>query len=107
MKKGEVAPRNEPSVLSKRVYLMNLPYDTYPYEVENLCKTFVPIDRVVIARDPNGLARGYAFVFVQNANDVETLIDYVDGRHIRGRQLRAKRSLGGAALKKELAENNK
>ena len=31
---------------------MNLPYDTYPHEIENLCKEFAPVDQVVIARDP-------------------------------------------------------
>lgn len=62
--KGEVAPRRETSQLSKRVYLMNLPYDASVREIEDLCKEFAPIDKVAVPRDPNGLARGYAFVFV-------------------------------------------
>ena len=49
-----------------------------------------------------GYSRGYAFVYVQNPSDVQKLIDYVDGRHIRSRQLRAKTSLGGEALKQAL-----
>ena len=50
--KGQQSERKETTQLAKRVYLMNLPYDVYPSEIENLCKEFVPIDRVVIARDP-------------------------------------------------------
>jgi hypothetical protein len=38
---GEVMERNRPDLLKKRVYLMNLPYDAYPHEIENLCKEFV------------------------------------------------------------------
>mmetsp|Transcript_1777 Transcript_1777/g.2314 ORF Transcript_1777/g.2314 Transcript_1777/m.2314 type:complete len:186 (-) Transcript_1777:103-660(-) len=85
LKKGEVAPRNEPEVLAKRVQLMNLPFDCYDWEVKNLCKTFVPIQKVVMVRNNQGLATGFAFVFVEKASDMQTLIDYVDGRHIRGR----------------------
>ena len=40
-----------------------------------------------------GLSKGYAFVFLENEADVPKAIDYVDGRHINGRQLRAKTSL--------------
>ena len=46
---------------------MNLPYDAYPHEIEALCKEFAPVDQVLIPRDPNGLARGYAFVYLKNA----------------------------------------
>ena len=88
--------RNQPDLLKKRVYLMNIPYDAYTHEIENLCKEFVKVNRVVIPRDPNGLARGYAFVYLDNQKDVQTLIDYVDGRHLRSRQIRAKSSLGEA-----------
>jgi len=86
-------------MLARRVYLMNLPYDAYPHEVEALCKEFAPVKEVVIPRDPNGLPRGYAFVYLKNASDVKKVIEYVDGRHLRSRQVRAKTSLGGEALK--------
>lgn len=61
---GEVAPRMKPELLARRVYLMNLPYDAYLHEIEALCREFVPIDKVVVPRDPEGLARGYAFVYL-------------------------------------------
>ena len=92
--KNETSSRNEANLLSRRVYLMNIPYDTHVKEVENLCKEFVSIDKIVLPRDPSGLARGYAFVYVKDEKEVQTLIDYVDGRHIRSRQVRAKGSLG-------------
>ena len=89
LKKGEVHDRVEPGLLNRRVYLMNLTYDASIREIETLCKEFAPIDKVIVPRDPNGLARGYAFVYLQSAKDVEKLIDFVDGRHIRSRQVRA------------------
>lgn len=43
-----------------------------------------------------GLSRGFAFVYLQKASDVANVIDYVDGRHLNGRQVRAKASLVGS-----------
>jgi|TARA_B110000305_G_C19260336_1_gene549194 RNA recognition motif-containing protein len=70
LEKGETSERVEPSLLARRVYLMNLPYDAHHKEIEKLCSEFTPIDNVVLPRDPNGLARGYAFVFVKKAEHV-------------------------------------
>lgn len=83
--KGENSTRNEASLLGRRVYLMNIPYDTHEREIESLCKEFVTIEKIVLPRDPAGLARGYAFVYVKDAKAVQQLIDFVDGRHIRSR----------------------
>lgn len=55
----------------------------------------------------NGLARGYAFVYLEKASDVQAVIDYVDGRHLRSRQVRAKTSLGGDALAQVLKQDKK
>ncbi len=46
---------------------------------------FAEVDKVDVARDKAGLARGYAFVYLKNAADVEKVIEYSDGRHIRSR----------------------
>lgn len=94
------SPRNDPKLLSRRVYLMNVPYDAHKTEIQGLIQEFAPVDKVVIPFDPQGLARGYAFVYLKNAADVQKVIDFVDGRHIRSRQIRAKSSLGGEALAK-------
>ena len=61
---GEKSNRADPKDLAKRVYLMNLPYDAHPNEIERLCREFAPIDKIVIPRDPKGLVRGYAFVYL-------------------------------------------
>lgn len=42
----------------------------------------------------NGRTKGYAFVYLKDAKDAEKVIEYVDGRHIRSRQVRVKRQLG-------------
>ena len=46
---------------------------------------FAPVDKVVIPRDRAGLTRGYAFVYLENERDVDKVIDYVDGRHLKNR----------------------
>jgi len=43
---------------------MNLPYDAHVKEIQALCQEFAPIDKVVVPRDQNGLAAGYAFVYL-------------------------------------------
>jgi len=62
--KGAQSDRKDSSLLKRRVYLMNIPYDTHMKELEVLCKEFAKVDKIVIPRDPNGLARGYAFVYL-------------------------------------------
>lgn len=103
IEQGEESSRKDTSLLARRVYLMNIPYDAHYTEIERLVKEFAPIDEVVVPRDPEGWSRGYAFVYLKNASDVQKVIEYVDGRHIRSRQIRAKTSLGGAALEKVLS----
>jgi len=51
---------------------MNVPYDATLKEIENLVRPHAPngIEDIQVARDKNGLARGYAFVFVKNPKDV-------------------------------------
>ena len=80
-------------MLARRVYLMNVSYSTSNSEIESFVNEFAPVDQVVIPRDKSGLARGFAFVYLKDAKDVTKVIDYVDGRHLGGRQLRAKNSL--------------
>jgi hypothetical protein len=51
---------------------MNVPYDATLKELENLVRPHAAdgIEDIQVARDKNGLARGYAFVFVNNPKDV-------------------------------------
>ena len=74
---------------------MNVPYDATIKELENLVRPHAPsgVEDVVVARDKAGLAKGYAFVFLKDPKDVDKVVEYVDGRHIRNRQIRAMSSL--------------
>lgn len=87
--------RKQISLLKCRVYLMNVPYDATLRELEELLQPHAPggIKEVSVARDRNGLAKGYAFAFVNDPKDVARVVEYVDGRHIRNRQIRAMSSL--------------
>ena len=72
-------------MLDRRVYLMNLPYDASLDELDKLVSQFAEVDYVQIPRDKRGLPRGNAYVFLKNKDDVDKVIEYVDGRHIRSR----------------------
>ena len=85
--------RNNENMLARRVYLKNVSYSTSNAEIESFVNEFAPVDQVVVPRNKSGLARGFAFVYLKDANDVSKVIDYVDGRHLGGRQLRAMTSL--------------
>ena len=43
--------RRAPSMLARRVYLMNLPYEATNREIEDLVSEFAAVDQVVIPRD--------------------------------------------------------
>lgn len=45
-------------------------------------------------------------MYLEDAADVDKVIDYVDGRHLQGRQVRAKRALGGDDSKVDKNEND-
>ena len=90
---SEKRPRNQQSLLARRVYLMNIPYDTTHGELESLVSEFALVENIVVPRDKSGLARGFAFVYLKKEQDVDRVIDYVDGRHIRSRQIRAKKAI--------------
>ena len=90
--------KNEGSIkkeglLARRLYLMNVPYDASSAELEAFVSEFVPVEMAVIPRDRGGLAHGYAFVYLQNASDMDRALEYCDGRHLRSRQIRAKRNI--------------
>lgn len=72
---------------------MNIPYDTSISELEKLVSEFAEVDHIKIPRDRSGYTRGFAYIFLKNVEDVDKVIEYVDGRHMRQRQIRAKKSL--------------
>lgn len=49
-KKGETQ-RKDHGLLQRRIYLMNMPYDATPKEIEGLVKEFAEVEEVVIPRD--------------------------------------------------------
>lgn len=77
--------RKDSSLLARRVYLMNVPYDATLKELDSLISEFAEVDNIVVPRDKSGLARGFAFAYMKKASDVDKVIEYVDGRHLRSR----------------------
>ena len=90
--KGEERPRLAESLLARRLYLMNVPYDATIQELTDFVGRFARVEKVEVVRDRAGLARGFAFAYLQRPEDVGKVIEYADGRHIRNRQIRVSRS---------------
>lgn len=67
-----------------------MPYDIVQDEIYSLVREFADIDEVVIPRNSKGMTHGYCFVYLKDEKDVEKTINMVDGRHIRGRELRVR-----------------
>lgn len=65
--KGDHSPRLDANLLARRVYLMNVPYDAHVTEIYRLVSDFAEVDKVVVPRDPKGLARGYCFVYLKKS----------------------------------------
>jgi RNA recognition motif-containing protein len=82
---GEEKFRVNPGLLARRLYLKNVPYDATIAELEKFVGEFVEVEQAVVPRDKAGLARGYAFVYLEKAEDLDKAVEYVDGRHIRSR----------------------
>mmetsp|Transcript_13185 Transcript_13185/g.20539 ORF Transcript_13185/g.20539 Transcript_13185/m.20539 type:complete len:147 (+) Transcript_13185:205-645(+) len=111
-KKGQsaitVAPFEEKNeskkagLFNRRVYLTNLNGDVTEFELRQLCQEIAPVDQVHVARDVNGQSKGYAFIFMKNAKDVKSLVNFVQGREIDGQEIVAKSSLGGAQFNKTM-----
>ena len=74
--------------MSRRIYIKNLAYDTSIQDLRKLVTQFAPVDSIVIPRDAAHLPRGFAYVFLKSEADVDKVIDYIDGRHLKQRQLR-------------------
>ena len=45
------SPRNESSLLARRVYLMNVPYDATLKELESVISEFAEVEQIVVPRD--------------------------------------------------------
>jgi RNA recognition motif-containing protein len=84
-KKGDQKPRQDLDLLKRRLYLMNIPYDTTRRELVRLVKEFIDFDDIVIPRNKDGYTSGYAFIYLKNVSDMDKAIDFIDGRHIRSR----------------------
>jgi RNA recognition motif-containing protein len=49
--KHDQRSRQAESLLSRRIYLMNVPYDARMEELDELVSKFAPVDQVVVPRD--------------------------------------------------------
>ena len=49
--KEDQKPRKESTMINRRVYLMNVPYDATIGELEELVSKFAPVEQVVVPRD--------------------------------------------------------
>ncbi len=63
--------------------MVNLSKNVTKSEIEHLVKKYAEFDDIVVPKDRLGVNRGYAFVYLKKAEDVERIIDSIDGKRIR------------------------
>ncbi|KAL7576054.1 hypothetical protein ACA910_000839 [Epithemia clementina (nom. ined.)] len=80
------------------VFLGNLPFDITEAEVSELCSPYGTVSLTTIPKNrESGLPRGFAFVDMSSAKELQAVVDNVDGTQFRGRSLRANISEKGGS----------
>jgi RNA recognition motif-containing protein len=75
-------------VMSTKLYVGNLPYETSESDLQSLFEASGPVANVNIIRDrATGQARGFAFVEMGDAESARRAISELDRREFGGRNL--------------------
>lgn len=71
------------------LYVGNLPFDCNPAELEQLLsdRGFVAVRRIHLPMDPEGRARGFGFVALENADTARRAVEQLQDLSVRGRRL--------------------
>lgn len=90
---GVLPQRNaeDPSILARRIYITNVAYGATEEDIQEIAAEAAEIERVAIPKDREGRARGYAFVYVKNVDDVQKVVDQLQGKRIMSREVQAKK----------------
>lgn len=78
-------PRPQRSAFS--VFIGNLPFVVLQEELEELVSSKVDTQRVAIVKDETGKSKGFAFADVRCEEDVDTLVNALDGYELQGRNI--------------------
>jgi RNA recognition motif-containing protein len=93
-----VAESREDIVLTKKLYVGNLPFATTEGELRTLFEQYGPVDRVSVITDrETGRPRGFAFVEMAEVASAESATRGLDGHSISGRALRVNEATDRAA----------
>ncbi|KAA8492765.1 29 kDa ribonucleoprotein A, chloroplastic [Porphyridium purpureum] len=79
--------RGGPRFSQHTVFLGNLPFSADEAQLEDLCRGKASVTSVKVMRDEEGKARGFAFVNVSTADDIDKLIAALQGVQMNGRDL--------------------
>ena len=63
--------------------MVNLSKNVTKSEIEHFVKEYAEFDDIVVPKDRLGANRGYAFVYLKKTEDVDRIIDSIDGKRIR------------------------
>jgi cold-inducible RNA-binding protein len=76
------------SIMSTKLYVGNLPYQTTEADLQTLFEASGPVASVSIMRDrATGQARGFAFVEMSDSEGAQRAIKELDSREYAGRNL--------------------
>ncbi|OZJ02190.1 hypothetical protein BZG36_05493 [Bifiguratus adelaidae] len=85
---GLLDQRANPAMLSRRLFVSNLPYSTQWQELKDLFRNAGNIQRADIAQGADGRSKGFATVLFATAADAMRALAIYDGFNFQGRRLR-------------------
>ena len=86
---GQVTSNREEDIISSRVFVGNLSYDTTQSELESLFSKVGQVVEIFLPTDRStGRLRGFAFVELANQAGVNEAIEKLNGQELNGRSLR-------------------
>ena len=71
------------------IYVGNLPFSTRDNELSELFSEYGQVKSANVIMDrSSGLSKGYGFVEMDDSNAAEEAIQYLNGKDVKGRELR-------------------
>lgn len=98
----EVKPKRKLERKRYTIFVGNLPFTTNDTEIRELFSAQGTVELVSVPRNPNtGQAKGFAFVDMSSAEEVEKAVAAITGTDLGGRTLRVMESLPKEKVKKQ------
>jgi len=78
--------RKDPEGL--KLYIGNLPFSATQEQITALIAPHATVSEVVIATDPSGKSKGFAFAFIKETDNGEAVVSTLSGTELEGRKIK-------------------